>query len=188
MTNSDNSSSDGTPPSLLPYNEWIEEAYREVMLKALETVSENGLPGNHNFYIQFKTDYPNVIIPPLLKTKYPEEITIVLQHQFWDLKVDRHKKQVSVGLSFGGVGSILFILFGSIIGFADPSINLSFHFQPIPPHLSIIQPSDHDQVQTLHPVPDNNNKQNKPIISEENQIPTNNSQVISLDAFRKKTD
>lgn len=188
MTNSDNSGSNENPPSLLPYNEWIEAAYREVMLKALESVAKNGLPGSHNFYIQFKTDYPDVIIPPQLKEKYPEEMTIVLQHQFWDLKINRIKQQMSVGLSFGGVGSILVIPFGSIIGFADPFISLAFNFQPIPSGLTMIQSEEKTPVQTLRTVTNNIEelKDTKP--SKESNASKEKSQVISLDAFRKKTD
>ncbi len=189
MTYSDNSGSDGSNPSLLPYDEWFEEAHREVMLKALETVAKDGLPGDHNFYIQFKTDYPEVIIPSCLKAKYPKEITIVLQHQFWDLNVNRKRNQVSVGLSFGGIGSILYIPFGAIIGFADPSINLAFQFKPTKHLLSVVQSPAEGLVKTLYPKPKNKEKleqaQHELKDSKNNG---ENSQVVSLDAFRKKTE
>lgn len=187
MTHTDHSNSDGNPPSLLPYDQWIEAAYREVMLNALEFVIKDGLPGEHSFYLTFKTDYPQVSIPNRLKAKYPEEMTIVLQHQFWDLNVDRDKKQISVGLSFGGVGTILVIPFGSVLAFADPSVNLAFSFQLIPPPLSIVEPIP----PALHTIPTPKNEENETAkqsdTSHKNDV-KEDSQVISLDAFRKKTD
>ncbi len=81
------------PPveSLLPYEDWTEAAMREVVARALSYVAEKGLPGEHHFYITFRTDHPGVVIPPRLRAQYPHEMTIVLQHQFWDLRV--HPRQ-----------------------------------------------------------------------------------------------
>ena len=75
--------------SLLPYDRWTEDAMREVALRALDHAGTHGLPGEHHFYLTFRTDFPGVAIPGHLKARYPEEMTIVVQHQFWDLKVDR---------------------------------------------------------------------------------------------------
>lgn len=95
--------------SLLPYDRWTEDAMREVALRALEHAAEHGLPGEHHFYLSFRTDAPGTVVPGHLRAKYPQEMTVVLQHQFWDLKVDREARQVSVGLSFGGTPSTLVI-------------------------------------------------------------------------------
>ena len=76
------------PESLLPYDEWMEAAMRQVVAQAVEYVAANGLPGEHHFYLTFRTDHPGVVIPPRLRAQYPQEMTIVLQHQFWDLKMD----------------------------------------------------------------------------------------------------
>ena len=97
------------PESLLPYEEWIENALRHVVVQAIEHVAEHGLPGGHHFYITFRTDHPGVVIPPRLRAQYPQEMTIVLQHQFWDLKLDDEAGLISVGLSFGGVPASLVI-------------------------------------------------------------------------------
>ena len=77
------------PESLLPYEQWTETALRQVVAQAIEHVAEHGLPGGHHFYLTFRTDHPGVVIPPRLRAQYPQEMTIVLQHQFWDLKMDR---------------------------------------------------------------------------------------------------
>ena len=76
------------PESLLPYEEWTETALRQVVAQAIAHVAANGLPGEHHFYMTFRTDHPGVVIPPRLRAQYPQEMTIVLQHQFWDLKMD----------------------------------------------------------------------------------------------------
>ena len=116
------------PPSLLPYERWIEQAYLEVMAKALLHAQDNGLPGEHHFYITFRTTARGVQIPTRLLSQYPHEMTIVLQHQFWDLKVDHDAQLVSVGLSFGSVPSTLVIPFAAISGFADPQVRLVLRF------------------------------------------------------------
>ncbi len=77
------------PESLLPYEKWIEQPLRHVVAQAIEHVGEHGLPGGHHFYITFRTDHPGVEIPQRIKAQYPQEMTIVLQHQFWDLGFDR---------------------------------------------------------------------------------------------------
>ena len=93
--------------SLLPYDSWMEQALRQVMLRALQHVADQGLPGGHHFYITFTTTHPGVAIPPRLKAQYPTEMTIVIQHQFWDLVVDEDAQLLSIGLSFGGVPATL---------------------------------------------------------------------------------
>ena len=80
---------------------------RGVAVRALQYAAAEGMPGQHHFYVSFRTDHAGVAIPPRLLAQYPEEMTIVLQHQFWDLKVDEDAGLFSVGLSFGGVASTL---------------------------------------------------------------------------------
>ncbi|MBB2159405.1 SspB family protein [Gluconacetobacter sacchari] len=121
------------PESLLPYESWIEDAYRAVMLRALEHVGREGLPEGHHFYLTYRTDWPGVVMPSRLRAQYPHEITIVLQHQFWDLKVDEDTGTISVGLSFGGVGSILVIPADAVTAFADPHVRLALRFTPPEP-------------------------------------------------------
>jgi hypothetical protein len=115
--------------SLLPYDRWTEDALREVVLRALEHTAAHGLPGDHHFYITFRTDHPGAVLPGHLKARYPQEMTIVLQHRFWDLKVDQRTGSFSVGLSFGGVPATLTVPFSALTAFADPYIRYGLRFQ-----------------------------------------------------------
>ncbi|CAI3944792.1 SspB-like protein [Commensalibacter communis] len=182
MTHSDGYDNNGfgenPPTNLLPYHEWIESAYRQVTINALKHIAKNGMPGNHSFYVTFLTTYSGVSIPARLKAQYPEEITIVLQHQFWDLMIDEHKNIISVGLSFGGVSSTLIIPLGAITAFSDPEAKLLFTFSPLPSPVSAI-PSALTNEQT---------KANVETLPTPDAGDTEETPVISLDAFRKKHD
>lgn len=117
------------PKSLLPYDEWTEEALRRVVARALDHVAREGLPGGHHFYITFRTDHPGVQMPARLRAQYPQEMTIVLQHQFWDLRVDEATAAFTVGLSFGGVPTMLTIPLAAVTAFADPEIRFGLQFR-----------------------------------------------------------
>jgi hypothetical protein len=112
---------------LLRYDLLIENALREVVRQTLAKVIQEGLPGDHHFYITFTTAYPGVDIPIYLREQYPDEMTIVLQHQFFGLKVD--DEGFSVMLSFNNVRERLSIPFAAITTFADPSVNFALQFQ-----------------------------------------------------------
>ncbi|WP_323992267.1 ClpXP protease specificity-enhancing factor SspB [Nguyenibacter sp. L1] len=177
------------PDSLLPYDSWIEDAYRDVMLRALDHVGREGLPDGHHFYVTFLTGWPGVEIPARLRAQYPHDITIVLQHQFWDLRVDRTARTVSVGLSFGGVGSTLVIPVAAITAFADPHIRLALRFTPPgpapaqdeePAALESAASSDASSDTASGEAPDET-----PGETTDGQAPAS-SQVVSLAAFRKK--
>ena len=91
----------------------------------------DGLPGEHHFYVTFRTDFPSAWSSRTrLLAQYPHEMTIVMQHQFWDLKVDEPAGWFSVGLSFGGVPSTLTVPFSAVTGFADPHVQLGLRFRP----------------------------------------------------------
>ncbi|KQM24562.1 MULTISPECIES: SspB family protein [unclassified Sphingomonas] len=114
--------------SLIPYDEIVQEALRAVVGRVLGQVSATGaLPGEHHFYITFKTQAPGVDIPKRLIERFPDEMTIVIQHRFWDLTVDAER--FSVGLSFGGIPSTLVIPYAAITGFHDPAVNFELRFQ-----------------------------------------------------------
>jgi len=115
---------------LLGYNEMVEQAMRSVVRQALTHAAENGLPGNHHFYVTFNTDHPDVFMPDHLRQQYPSEMTIVLQHQFWGLEIDEDGFDVT--LSFNKQPERLRIPFESLVTFADPSVNfgLQFHVDP----------------------------------------------------------
>jgi hypothetical protein len=122
---------DGLPDSLIPYDEIVQEALRAVVGRVLSTVAEGGqmLPGEHHFYITFKTQAPGVDIPKRLIERFPDEMTIVLQNRFWDLLVD--DERFSVGLSFNQVPSKLNIPYSAITGFHDPAVNFELRFQAL---------------------------------------------------------
>ena len=117
------------PDSLLPYERWIEQALRHVVAQAVEHVAQHGLPGGHHFYITFRTGDPGVELPARVRAQYPKEMTIVLQHQFWDLGYDRSSETIHVGLSFGGVPAKLSIPLDAVVEFADPHIRYGLRFQ-----------------------------------------------------------
>ena len=118
-----------TPPdSLIPYDEIVQEALRAVVGRVLGEVADDGdLPGEHHFYITFKTRAAGVDIPRHLLERFPDEMTIVLQRRFWDLKVSENG--FSVGLSFNQVPATLTIPFAAITGFVDPAVNFALQFQ-----------------------------------------------------------
>lgn len=162
-----------TPDSLMPYDTWTEQAMRHVAIQALKHVAHSGLPGEHHFYLTFRTDDPGTVIPPRLRTQYPQEMTIVLQHQFWDLTVDEGDGtpgagQVSIGLSFGGVPSTLVIPIAAITAFADPHVRFGVRFS-YTPSAAAPEVSPHDDVTDTTPPA--------------GETP----QVVSLDAFRRRT-
>ena len=120
--------SEELPDSLIPYDEIVQEALRAVVGRVLGEVEETGgLPGNHHFYITFKTQASGVDIPRHLVERFPDEMTIVLQNKFWDLKVD--SRHFEVGLTFNQVPAHLVIPFGAITAFVDPAVNFALQFQ-----------------------------------------------------------
>ena len=120
--------SDDLPDSLIPYDEIVQEALRAVVGRVLGEVEQSGgLPGDHHFYITFKTGLPGVELPKHLTERFPDEMTIVLQNKFWDLKV--HDKAFEVGLSFNQVPAKLVIPFAAVTGFVDPAVNFALQFQ-----------------------------------------------------------
>ncbi len=157
------------PDSLLPYDEWTQDALRQVVVSALRHVAHAGLPGEHHFYVTFKTAYPGVSIPERLRAQYPDEMTIVLQHQFHALSVDEAGETMSVGLSFAGVPSTLVIPIAAITGFADPQVRFGLQFE-----VAVPEPVK---------VADLPEPQGDDVPARPNEGP---AAVVSLDAFRKK--
>ena len=119
--------SDDAPDSLIPYDEIVQEALRAVVGRVLGEVEASGLPGDHHFYITFKTAAAGVDIPRHLSERFPDEMTIVIQNRFWELKV--REDGFEVGLSFNQVGSILSIPFSAITVFFDPEVKFQLQFQ-----------------------------------------------------------
>jgi hypothetical protein len=152
----------------LRYDKMVEHALRGVVRQAIEEVIENGLPGDHHFYITFMTDYPGVNIPDYLKDRYPGEMTIVLQFQFYDLDVNDERMVVT--LSFNNVPEKLEIPLAAITIFADPSVNFALQFQPLGDDLE----PDYD--------PDDDDDPS----GGDDEDGKKTGEVVSLDQFRKK--
>ena len=161
---------------LIRYDLLVQRALRSVVRSVLTDTMENGLPGNHHFFITFRTDYPGVGIADHIRAKHPEEITIALQHQFWDMKVT--DDIFEVGLSFGGMPEKLIIPFDALTGFWDPSVDFGLKFE-----MSLEEPEDDDteQSEPTDQASENQDKEKAP------PAEGHTASVVSLDAFRKKT-
>ena len=157
---------DDTPESLIPYDEIVQEALRDVVGRVLHEVEKTGgLPGGHHFYITFQTRMPGVVIPKHLSERFPDEMTIVIQHRFWDLKVE--DDEFSVGLSFGGVPTTLAVPFAAVTEFVDPAVDFSLKFQS-----NAAEPAHEDHEEAENDVP----------LAEADD----GSNVVSVDFTRKK--
>jgi hypothetical protein len=154
---------------LMRYDLMIENALRDVVRQTLARVIKEGLPGEHQFYVTFQTRAPDVAIPDYLRSQYPDEMTIVLQHQFSGLKLEDNG--FSVQLSFNNVREKLFIPFASITTFADPSVNFALQFQ---------NGGDEEDEGGGPPDDDAPSQDGKPAKEEKR------GEVVSLDMFRKK--
>lgn len=160
------------------YDRMVENALRTVIKESLLQALKFGLIGNHHFYITFRTDFPGVDIADWLHERYPEEMTIVLQNQYWDLKVE--DKAFSVSLSFNDIAEPLTIPFAAVTAFADPGVNFGLQFQATVPtedgkKLSKVKPRAELQPKTKSTAADS--------ISAETQ-----EKIVTLDAFRKKDE
>lgn len=162
------------------YDILAQDALRGVIRKVLSEVAATGrLPGDHHFFITFLTGAPGVRISQHLKSKYPEQMTIVVQHQFWDLKVT--DSQFEIGLSFSDTPERLVIPFNAIRGFYDPSVNFELEFE-VP-----LAEEDGEEVSaeiTAIPVEPVAKPAEQPAAADgEEKKPAS---VVSLDSFRKK--
>jgi hypothetical protein len=181
---------------ILQYSAMVEAALRAVVRQSLSEVAENGLPGNHHFYITFRTSYPGVQVPDYLRARYPSEMTIVLQFQFYDLTVD--DTAFSVTLTFNNAPERLVIPLRAITVFADPSVNFALPFQPVEPSVTEtaasavpkIAPAKAAPVKTekAKPVKDTQpEKTGKPEkTGAEKTGAEKTGEVVSLDQFRRK--
>ena len=154
---------DTTADSLIPYDEIVQDALRTVVRRVLERIdAEGGLPGAHHFYIAFRTRAPGVEMPKHLLDRYPDEMTIVIQHRYWDLDINEERFQI--GLSFNQVPAKLTIPFEAVTGFVDPAVNFALQFQPKEGDAVIAEPEPTPPPEPIEP----------------------GSNVVTLDRFRKK--
>ncbi|HOO50092.1 MAG TPA: ClpXP protease specificity-enhancing factor SspB [Alphaproteobacteria bacterium] len=161
----------------LRYDKMVESALRGVVRQAISEVQQQGLPGDHHFYITFMTDYPGVKIPDNLRERYPGEMTIVLQYQFKNLKVDENS--VGVTLSFNNIEENLEIPLSAITIFADPSVNFALQFQP----LGDMMEQEDEALAALAMDDDGDDDPSGP---KGKKSKGETGEVISLDQFRKK--
>jgi hypothetical protein len=110
------------------YDVLVHDAMRGVMRRVLTDAAEHGLPGDHHFFITFLSNAESVKLSPRLLAQYPQEMSIILQHQFWDLVVTDDRFEV--GLSFGGIPERLVVPFNAIKSFSDPSVGFGVQFEP----------------------------------------------------------
>jgi hypothetical protein len=162
------------PQDLYHYEQMVERALRGVVREALERAAKEGLRGAHHFYIGFSTRHPGVAFPDVLRERYPEEMTIVLQHQYWDLEVERDS--FSVTLSFHKQLERLTVPYAAVRSFADPSVNFALEFaMPAAAGEAAARPAG---------VP-------APVATPETQAPAKpaaktTADVVTLDSFRKR--
>ena len=165
MTDIENKEKDVSRNKAFDYDEMVQAALRSVVRNALQQASKEGLSGRHHFYITFESSRPDVKVPEYLRKQHPEEITIVLQHQFWDLKVD--DKGFSVLLSFNEVQERIEVNYAALISFLDPSVKFGLQFEPSPPALT-----------------EKKNKKEK--ASDAKNTEDSVTKVVALDTFRNK--
>ncbi len=164
----------GIDKDLLRYERMVEEALRGVVREAIARIAQFGLPGGHSLYITFRSDHPGVDIPEALRTQYPETMTIVLEHQFWDLAAE--DEFFSVTLSFKGRRQQLIVPFASITAFHDPGVQFGLRFD------QLAVTAGERAVQAAKPaVPAPLKAAPEPVEPQKKS-----GDVVSLDSFRKK--
>ncbi|MFQ5985615.1 MAG: SspB family protein [Alphaproteobacteria bacterium] len=164
---------------LIGYDRLVNDALRGVMIHALDRAASKGISGNHRFYITFRTDIPGVVLSDDLRARYPEEMTMVLQYQFWDLDVG--DDAFSVTLTFNKVPQRLTVPFAAVTAFVDPGVKFRLQFKP---------PDEREAEATARRPPPA--KAAKPAARGKARKPESKAgtpeggQVIALDSFRKK--
>ena len=163
------------------YQALADAALRGVVREALRRIEKQGLVGAHHFRITFKTGYPGVEIPDFLREQYPDEMMIILQHQFWGLKVKENHFEVT--LSFKKVPATLVIPFAALTQFADPGVSFGLQFREVGED-GELKPLASPAPTPLPQAP--KSEQPAPAESGEEKPPAAPGEVVSLDAFRKK--
>ncbi len=204
------------PNDLIRYDLLVQEALCGVVKRVLGDVARNGeLPGEHHFYITFRTHAPGVKLSSRMREQYPEEMTIILQHQYEGLRVSDHAFEV--GLSFKSIPEVLVVPFDALTGFFDPSVPFNFKFEPqpavdaegagepgapAPRALTAVPPTGLVAMPRPEPAKDEKaptkpTKPAKPAVAKvepakpapvepEADAPAEQAKVVSIDAFRKK--
>jgi hypothetical protein len=164
------------------YDVLARDALRGVLRRVLTDAAEHGLPGEHHFFITFVSTAEGVKLSPRLLAQYPEEMTVILQHQFWDLTVTEDRFEV--GLSFGGIPERLVVPFNSIKSFFDPSVQFGLQFEPT--DATDAPPAKLPAVPAASPAPMALTVPTAVEDQEEPAKPSEGAEVVRLDRFRKK--
>ncbi len=176
------------------YDILTQEALRGVVRTVLSDAAAKGLPGEHHFFISFNTHAEGVKISPRLLAQYPDEMTIVLQHQFWDLTVTQ--EAFEVGLSFNGIPERLVVPFAAITAFVDPSVQFGLKFavqagpaedaEDVATTAKERPPARHERPRAAEPPPVPANPAPLAKAPDEPDRPSGGGEVVRLDRFRKK--
>jgi uncharacterized protein len=168
------------------YDVLARDALRGVLRRVLTDAAAHGLPGEHHFFITFISKAEGVKLSPRLLAQYPDEMTIILQHQFWDLEVSEDRFEV--GLSFGGIPERLGVPFSAIKSFFDPSVQFGLQFEPAegagetPTNLPAAPAPSALAVPAVAPAA----AETAEAAEEEPAKPSEGAEVVRLDRFRKK--
>lgn len=163
---------------LIRYDHLIDRALRSVVREALIGVAKDGLPGEHHFYITFQTTAPGVELVDWLQAKYPDTMTIVLQHEFWGLEVEA--EHFAVTLSFSGQSVRLKIPYAALTAFADPAVRFGLQFQGVPGESAGSPEAQAEVAAQAAPAADAPKDEAAPKGQAEGE------KVVALDRFRKK--
>jgi uncharacterized protein len=179
---------------LIRYDLLVQDALRSVVRKVLSDTARSGLIGEHHFNIAFKTQAPGVVVPPAVKQRFPDEMSIILQHEFWDLVVTQDGFEVS--LNFSRKPERLTVPFDSITGFTDPSVPFGFKLEPrVSEPAASRPPAAAGHAQSTPPAPAKPGPAKPPAQpvaaaksarAEKPAEPASEAKVVSIDAFRKK--
>ncbi len=186
------------------YDLLVQDALRGMVRDLMSKAAREGLPGDHHFFVTFKTHAPGVQLSSRMKARYPDEITIVLQHQFWDLAVS--DRQFEVGLSFSNIPERLVVPFSALSGFHDPSVPFMLKFEPKEAVAAEEQSTARQEPARIAPKPETLKTAKRPsaeaaaaapdpvateaksekAVEDKPAAEGEASKVVSIDAFRKK--
>jgi uncharacterized protein len=186
------------------YDILAQDALRGLVRRVLVDTAKNGLPGEHHFYISFDTRADGVRLSPRMRAQYPEEMTVVLQHQFWDLEVT--ESGFEVGVSFGGIPERLAVPFAAVKGFFDPSVQFGLQFEEVvdggleesgqPDHQNAAAGTARDATREHNPIAPAvvavpvaaNSEPAKTTTDAQDDKPAAGGEVVQLDRFRKNRE
>ncbi|MEM9331602.1 MAG: ClpXP protease specificity-enhancing factor SspB [Pseudomonadota bacterium] len=190
------------PEDLIRYDVLTQEALRDVIRKVLEEVAAAGLPGEHHFFITFRTDHPGVRLSARMRERYPEEMTIVIQHSFWDLNVSENHFEID--LSFDDILERLRVPFSSLKGFFDPHVKFGVQFdaeyleaanadiadEDVAPENPENLPQVAQTREMTKAKPKKSSKKKEDVVeveeAESSEEEKGSAEIVSLDKFRKK--